>query len=74
MSRLPLLIGVSGKRKFDDKDPANDEAIADALCKRFEWMFGRLDHEFRDTPKILLTGAALGTDLIAAKDFLAAVR
>ena len=67
MSRLPLLIGVSGKRTFDAKNLANDEAIADVVRKRFEWIFGRLDHDFRHTPKILLTGAAFGADLIAAK-------
>jgi hypothetical protein len=70
MSRLPLLIGVSGKRMFDDSNAANDKAIADALRATFHRIFTKLDREYRHTPKILLIGAAFGTDLIAAQAVL----
>ena len=68
MSRLPLLIGISGKRKFDDgKTPEQDRAVAETVRARFDQIFRKLDNDFPDTPKILLTGAALGTDMIAAQ-------
>ena len=66
MSRLPLLIGASGKRTFDKKDPARDRDLADTVRHRFDTIFDKLDRDYPNTPKILLTGAAFGTDLIAA--------
>jgi len=70
MSRLPLLIGVSGKRTFDDDNAANDKSIAESVRGRFNAIFAKLDRDYRHTPKILLTGAAFGTDLIAAQAVL----
>jgi hypothetical protein len=72
MQRYPILIGVSGKRIFDKTDVKADCAIADALAKRFRTLFEALDldRNLSETPKIVLTGAAFGTDLIAAKTAL----
>ena len=66
MSRLPLLIGVSGKRKFDAR-ATEDKTIADGVRARFERIFAKLDWDFPNTPKIFLTGAAFGADLLAAQ-------
>src|SRR5688572_21904965 len=66
MPRVPLLIGVSGKRKFDDSDPNNDSIIAERARERFKTIFAKLDEDYPDTPKIVLMGAAFGADLIAA--------
>jgi hypothetical protein len=69
MQRYPLLIGISGKRIFEE-DIQIDRAIADDLADRFRKLFAGLDQEFPETPKIILTGAAFGTDLIAAETAL----
>jgi uncharacterized membrane-anchored protein len=66
MPRVPLLIGVSGKRKFDDSDPNNDSIVAERTRERFKTIFAKLDEDYPDTPKIVLMGAAFGADLIAA--------
>jgi hypothetical protein len=66
MQRYPLLIGISGKRIFDE-DVQTDRAIAIDLAARFRKLFDALDQEFPETPKVILTGAAFGTDLIAAE-------
>ena len=49
-----------------------DRALEAALAARFRALFAALDAEFPDTPKVLLTGAALGADLIAAEAALQA--
>lgn len=67
---VPLLIGITGKRKFAD-DPAEDERIAERVRERLTELFHRLDARFRHTPKVLLTGGAYGTDLIAARAAMA---
>jgi hypothetical protein len=67
LERYPILIGISGKRIFDKADPAADSAIADALAIRFRAVFEALDRDLPETPKIVVTGAAFGTDLIAAE-------
>jgi hypothetical protein len=64
---FPLLIGISGKRKFDENNLENDEAIAATVAKRLGELFDKLDDQYPGTPKIILTGAALGTDLIAIR-------
>jgi hypothetical protein len=69
--RFPILIGVSGKRNFDKNDPGADRAVAQALAARFAALFAALDQDLPQTPKVLLTGAAFGCDLIAAEAALA---
>jgi cell division protein FtsL len=65
--RFPLLIGISGKRKFDEKDATRDEMISRRVEAEIESVFSKFDDLFPHTPKILLTGVAFGADLIAAK-------
>jgi hypothetical protein len=67
--RYPILIGISGKRIFD-KNVEADCAIADALVERFRALFEAIEKKLPKTPKIVLTGAGLGTDLIAAETAL----
>ena len=69
--RVPLLIGISGKRMFDAKDGDEDRRLADDVWRRLDRVFTRLDEAFPSTPKILLTGAAFGADLLAAEAALA---
>ena len=69
--RFPILIGISGKRNFDKIDPGADRAVAQALAARFAALFAALDQDMPQTPKVLLTGAAFGCDLIAAEAALA---
>jgi hypothetical protein len=66
MQRYPVLIGISGKRVFDE-DAGRDRKIADALAQRFEALFNALDADLPETPKVLLCGGAMGADLIAAE-------
>jgi hypothetical protein len=70
LERYPILIGVSGKRMFDKTDVAADAAVADSIAKRFRAVFEALDRDLPETPKIVVTGAAFGTDLIAAETAL----
>ena len=65
--RYPILIGISGKRFFDKNDPEADARVAQALADRFRSVFAALDQDLPHTPKVLLTGAAAGADLIAAE-------
>ena len=65
--RFPLFIGVTGKRKFDKDDADNDRKIAHCVAQKFAAIFRRLDRDYPNTPKIVLTGLAFGTDLIAAQ-------
>jgi hypothetical protein len=71
MRRFPILIGISGKRIFDE-NPTTDRALEAALAVRFRVLFAALDTALPDTPKVVLTGAALGADLIAAEAALQA--
>ncbi|SDR64121.1 hypothetical protein SAMN05519103_09423 [Rhizobiales bacterium GAS113] len=70
LQRYPILIGISGKRIFDKTSVKADCASAVALADRFRTLFEALDQDLPETPKIVLTGAAFGTDLIAAETAL----
>ncbi|MGJ3265140.1 MAG: hypothetical protein ACFE0R_18100 [Salinarimonas sp.] len=63
----PLLVGITGQRFFDRTSAAGNAARAQTVEGRLAAVFARLDADFPDTPKLLLTGAAMGTDLIAAR-------
>lgn len=63
----PILIGITGRRFFNVSDPDQDQRSAAAIERRIAGCLEHLDVQFPDTPKILLTGAALGTDLLAAR-------
>ncbi len=65
--RYPILIGISGKRTFDEASPQADRALAEAIAARFLTLFEALDRDLPQTPKIVLMGAAFGADLIAAE-------
>jgi hypothetical protein len=71
MQRYPILIGISGKRVLDE-DVTTDRALEQALAARFRAVFAALDADLPDTPKVVLTGAAFGADLIAAQAALQA--
>ena len=70
LHRYPILIGISGKRIFDKTSVKGDCAIAEALADRFRTLFEALEQDLPETPKVVLTGAAFGTDLIAAETAL----
>jgi hypothetical protein len=70
LQHYPIFIGISGKRIFEKTDVKADCVIADTLAGRFRALFEALDQELPNTPKIVLTGAAFGTDLIAAEEAL----
>src|SRR5258708_15231655 len=70
LQRYPILIGISGKRNFDKTSVEADCAIAEALAHRFRSLFEALDRDLPATPKVVLTGAAFGSDLIAAETAL----
>ncbi|WP_029032439.1 hypothetical protein [Salinarimonas rosea] len=63
----PLLVGITGQRFFDRTSAAGNAARAQIVEGRLAAVFARLDADFPDTPKLLLTGAAMGSDLIAAR-------
>jgi hypothetical protein len=56
--RVPILIGVTGKRDLKDQD--------EAVRERLRAAFDRLDQEAPNAPKLLLSGMAVGADTIAA--------
>src|SRR6516225_5728773 len=70
LRRYPILIGISGKRIFDKTSVQGDCAIAEALADRFRTLFEALEQDLPETPKVVLTGAAFGTDLFAAETAL----
>jgi hypothetical protein len=64
---FPMLIGVSGKRTLETTSAAADEQREESVRRRLAEVFEALERKFPRTPKIVITGAALGTDLIAAE-------
>lgn len=66
---FPVFIGVTGKRHFSD-DPAIAKTLERTVSDRCAGVFDYLDGLLPETRKILLTGAALGSDLIAAEEVL----
>lgn len=66
IGRLPILVGVTGKRSFA-RDPQEDDRLAAVAAERLRAFFDRLDRRFPHAPKVLLTGAAYGADTIAAQ-------
>lgn len=66
-SIFPVFIGVVGKRKFSKREPADNEGIA---RQRLSATFDYIDASFPDVSKVLLTGAASGSDLMAAEEVL----
>src|SRR5580704_5246271 len=68
--RYPILIGISGKRTFDEASPQADRALAEAIAARLRTLFQALDRDLPKSPKIVLMGAAFGADLIAAETAL----
>ena len=57
-SRFQILVGITGKRNFDDGGISVRAALRDC--------FALLDERFGDSPKTLITGLAIGADTIAA--------
>jgi hypothetical protein len=70
MQRFPILIGISGKRTFDETSAQADRAMAEEIAARFRTLFEALDRDLPQTPKVVLMGAAFGADLIAAETAL----
>jgi hypothetical protein len=66
---FPFFLGITGKRSFSDDERAAAR-IEDDVRDRLAKVFAYLDKELPGTPKILLTGAAAGADLIAAEEIL----
>lgn len=63
---FPVFIGITGKRAFSD-DPATAQALETTVRERLAAVCDYFDELLPATPKILLTGAAAGTDLIVAE-------
>lgn len=70
VQRYPILIGISGKRTFDETSAQADRAVAEEIAARFRTVFAALDRDLPQTPKVVLMGAAFGADLIAAETAL----
>jgi hypothetical protein len=66
---FPVFVGITGKRVFSD-DPATAQALEAKVRERLAAIFDYFDERLPTTPKILLTGAAAGTDLIVAEEAL----
>jgi hypothetical protein len=64
---LPIFIGISGKRVFDKTNAEADREIAAWVADRFRDLFKKLEDDFPEVPKIVLSGAAFGADPIAAE-------
>src|ERR1700692_1009514 len=61
--RVPILVGITGKRDLKDQD--------DVVRERLRIAFETLDREAPDAPKVLLSGMEIGADSIAAELALA---
>jgi hypothetical protein len=48
--RHPILIGISGKRIFDNTNVEADRAIAEDLADRFRTLFEALEQALPDSP------------------------
>jgi hypothetical protein len=67
--QFPVFIGITGKREFSD-DPDTAKHLEAIVRQRIAETIDHIDALVLDTPKILLTGAATGADLIAAEAVL----
>lgn len=66
---FPIFIGITGKRQLAD-DPAQAAEAEQKVRTRLAAVFDRIETMLPDNPKVLLTGAALGADLLAAEEAL----
>lgn len=66
---FPVFIGVTGKRAFAD-NPTSAAALEARVRERLSVVCDYFDRLLPATPKILLTGAAAGSDLIVAEEVL----
>jgi hypothetical protein len=66
---FPVFIGIIGKREFSP-DPAKHGAMEQSVRSRIACVLDYLDKILPVTPKVLLTGGAAGSDLIAAEEVL----
>jgi len=62
IERLPILIGLTGRRSYSEEAAENDRLIKIA-AERFRRFAEWLDGELPLTPKVLLCGGDAGTDL-----------
>lgn len=63
----PLIVGVTGQRFFAKGSCAENRRLYAEAQERFEAVVERLDRDFPNTPKLLVTGGAMGADLVAAE-------
>jgi hypothetical protein len=66
---FPVFIGITGKRELASV-PAAAAALEHELRARLKATFDYVEDLLPSTPKILLTGGAVGVDLIAAEEVL----
>ena len=66
---FPVFIGITGKREFS-KDQKIAADFVRTVRERLAKIYNYLEQELPNTPKILLTGAAAGADIIAAEEVL----
>jgi len=64
--RLPILIGITGKREFDP-DPSVNDRLEAQVRERLLATFRALGKLLPHTPKLLLTGGAYGADTLGAE-------
>ena len=61
--RVPILVGITGKRDLKGQN--------DAIRRRLRETLDILDREVPEAPKVLLSGMAIGADMVAAELALA---
>lgn len=66
---FPLFIGITGKRQLA-KNPAQAGDAEQKVRERLAAVFDHIEAMLSDNPKVLLTGAAAGADLLAAEEAL----
>ncbi len=67
---FPVFVGITGKRKLSDR-PDQAKELDERVRRHLASVFDHLDRALPGTLKVLLTGAAAGTDLLAAEEILA---
>ena len=66
---FPFFVGITGKREFS-KGPEIAADCMRSVRERLAKIYDYLERELPSTPKILLTGAAAGADIVAAEEVL----
>src|ERR1700742_1193044 len=65
--RIPIIVGICGKRYLDDTDATNNHRLMAIAEEKIRKCFDKIERQHQNSPIIVLSGGALGIDLLATK-------